>query len=387
MASDTTQRGGRLGAFREFFEGEASGGLVLIAAAVLALILANSPLAASYFAALEAPLGPLHTEAWINDALMAVFFLQVALEIKREAVEGELSTWPRRALPGFGALGGMLAPALIYAAVNHDGGEALRGWAIPSATDIAFAVAAVSALGSRVPASLRLFLTALAIIDDLGAVIIIALFYEHGLSLPDLCGAAVVLAALVLLNRRGVTRLWPYLLLGIVLWVFVFRSGLHATLAGVALGLTIPLKTGSGVVPLVQLEERLDFVVPFLIVPIFGFANAGLSLTGMTPAAVFDPVTLGVALGLLLGKPLGVMAASWLAIRSGVAEFPAGASRGQFFGVAALCGIGFTMSLFITLLAFPEHPEFQVAAKLGIIIGSVLSAALGCAALAVSRSR
>ena len=374
-------------AFREFFEGEAAGGLVLIAAAVAALVIANSPLASVYFGALHAELGPLHVEEWINDALMAVFFLQVALEIKREAVEGELSTWPRRALPGFGALGGMVVPALICAAFNRNGGEALRGWAIPSATDIAFAVAAVVALGERVPSSLRVFLTALAIIDDLGAVIIIALFYQQGLSWLDLGGAAIVLVLLVLLNLRGVAARWPYLLLGVVLWVFVFRSGLHATLAGVALGLTIPLHTRSGATPLVQLEERLDFIVPFLIVPIFGFANAGLSLAGFAPAALLDPVTLGVALGLLVGKPVGVVAASWLAIKARIAEFPAQASRAQFIGVAALCGIGFTMSLFITLLAFPEHPELQAAAKIGILIGSVLSAALGIGTVAAGGQR
>jgi len=374
------------GALRDFLAGEAAGGFVLIVAAALALILANSPLAGVYFAALHAPLGPLDVATWINDALMAVFFLLVALEIKREAIEGELSTWPRRALPGFGAVGGMLVPALICAAFTRGDPEALRGWAIPSATDIAFAVAAVSALGPRVPASLRVFLTALAIIDDLGAVIIIALFYGHGLSLPDLAGAALMLVGLLLLNRRGVARLWPYLLLGVVLWVLVFRSGLHATLAGVALGFAIPLRTRNGATPLARLEHGLQVVVPFVIVPIFGFANAGLSLLGMTTGALLQPATLGVGLGLFIGKPIGVTAASWLAIRAGIAEFPARASWGQFFGVAALCGIGFTMSLFITLLAYPDHAELQAAAKLGIIIGSVLSTVLGCATLAARRA-
>jgi NhaA family Na+:H+ antiporter len=293
---------------RRFIDGEASGGIVLMLAAALALIVANSALAPAYFAALKTYVGPLSVSHWINDALMAVFFLLVGLEIKREIVDGQLSTWSRRILPGLCAAGGMAVPALIFAGLNWNNGEVIRGWAIPTATDIAFALGVLSLFGNRVPASMKVFLTALAIIDDLGAVLIIAVFYTGNLDLAALSGAAAVLAALLALNRFGVRALWPYLLLGAVLWLLVLLSGVHATVAGVALALTIPLgrpapggREPAASSPLHTLEHALIKVVPFVIIPVFGFANAGVSLAGFDLAALTDPLTLGVAGGLVLG--------------------------------------------------------------------------------------
>ena len=316
---------------------------------------------------------------------MAVFFLLVGLEIKREALDGQLSTWSRRVLPGIAAAGGMAVPALVYLAFNA--GPTAHGWAIPAATDIAFALGVISLLGKRVPASLRIFLTALAIIDDLGAVIIIALFYTAGLSLPDIAGAAVVVAVLAGMNRLGVRRLTPYLLLGLVLWVLVLRSGVHATLAGVILAFTIPLQGTPGRPdeehnsPLHHLEHALHLPVGFLVVPIFGLANAGVPFLGLPAEVLAAPVTLGVGLGLLAGKVVGVFGFSMLAIRLGFADMPAYAGRLQMLGTALLCGIGFTMSLFITLLAFPSDPLLQAEAKIGILAGSFVSGLLGYALL------
>ncbi len=377
---------------RDFLDGEASGGIVLMFAAALALIVANSPLGHTYFELLHTELGPLSASHWINDALMALFFLFVGLEIKREMLDGQLATWPRRALPGIAAAGGMLVPAVIYAVLNRADPEALRGWAIPTATDIAFALGVLSLLGSRVPASLKVFLAALAIIDDLGAVLIIALFYTTDLSWLDLAGAAVVLAVLYILNRRGVLQLWPYLLLGVVLWVFVYRSGIHATLAGVGLALAIPLRMKPGAAdsmhsPLHRLEHGLSTIVPFVVVPIFGFANAGVSFAGMSLGTLVEPLTLGVAGGLVVGKLVGVFGSAGLAIRLGFAELPGQASWAQMLGVAFLCGIGFTMSLFIGLLAFAAHPVLQDDVKLGILGGSVISALLGSAVLLMANRR
>jgi len=373
--------------FREFLDGEASAGIMLMAAALLALIVANSPLSTTYFAALKAYVGPLNVEHWINDGLMAAFFLLVGLEIKREVLDGQLSTWSRRVLPGIAALGGMVVPAVIYVAINARNPQALPGWAIPTATDIAFALGVLSLLGSRVPASLKVFLTALAIIDDLGAVIIIALFYSHGLSLPYLAGAALVLVLLIGLNRMKVLSLAPYVVLGLVLWVLVLKSGVHATLAGVALALTIPLRTSPGLAhdldasPLHRLEHVLHKVVPFIVIPVFGFANAGVSFTGMSVASLTEPLTLGVVGGLVVGKLVGVLGTSALAIRLGLADLPARAGWLHMTGVAFLCGIGFTMSLFIGLLAFAYDPEMQKAVKLGILAGSLAAALLGTAVL------
>ncbi|HYI83306.1 MAG TPA: Na+/H+ antiporter NhaA [Acetobacteraceae bacterium] len=379
-----------LSVLRAFLDSEAAGGLVLMAAAALALVVANSPLAPAYFAALHAYLGPLSVLHWINDGLMAVFFLVVGLEIKRELLDGQLSTWPRRALPGIAAAGGMAVPAAIYAAFNWNDPATLRGWAIPSATDIAFALGVLSLLGPRVPTSLKVFLAALAILDDLGAVAIIAVFYAGDLSLLDLGLAAAVLAVLAALNRVGVVRLWPYLLLGALLWLLVLRSGVHATIAGVALALTIPLRAAPGRPddvahsPLHRLEHRLHGSVAFGVVPLFGFANAGVSFAGFSAEALLDNLTLGVALGLLVGKLVGVFGAAALTIRAGLADVPMGASWPQLVGVALLCGIGFTMSLFIGLLAFENDPALQDAVKVGILAGSGMAGLLGWAVLRVA---
>jgi NhaA family Na+:H+ antiporter len=357
-------------------------------AAALALFIANSPLGPGYEALLHAYIGPLSLGHWINDGLMAVFFLLVGLEIKREVLDGQLSTWPRRTLPGVAAAGGMAVPALVYLAFNS--GPTAQGWAIPAATDIAFALGVISLLGKRVPASLRVFLTALAIIDDLGAVVIIALFYTAGLSLPDLAGAAVIVAILFTMNRLGVRRLSPYLLLGVALWVLVLRSGVHATLAGVILAFTIPLQGTPGrpdaehSSPLHRLEHALHLPVGFIVVPVFGLANAGVAFLGLPMEALAAPVTLGVGLGLLVGKVVGVLGFSLLAIRLGFADMPAYAGRLQMVGTALLCGIGFTMSLFITLLAFPADPLLQAEAKIGILAGSFLSGLLGYTLLRVA---
>ena len=369
--------------FRAFLDGEASGGIVLMAAAAVALVVANSPLAPAYFGALSAYVGPLSVSHWINDLLMALFFLLVGLEIKREMLDGQLSTWPRRILPGVAALGGMVVPALIYVAINSGDPAALRGWAIPMATDIAFALGVLSLLGTRVPASLKVFLTALAIIDDLGAVVVIALFYTSGLAMLWLAGAAATIAVLVVMNRMGVRSLLPYWLLGAVLWVCVLNSGIHATIAGVALALTIPLKTTPGVrrdvdhSPLHRMEHSLHRLVPFVVIPIFGFANAGVSFAGMTPATLVEPLTLGIALGLVVGKVIGVFGTAWLTVKLGFADMPANAAPAHLLGVALLCGIGFTMSLFIGLLAFADNAALQDGVKVGILFGSLVAAVLG----------
>ncbi|WP_376702145.1 Na+/H+ antiporter NhaA [Mesorhizobium sp. ISC25] len=375
---------------REFLDSEAAGGLILMAAAALALIVANSPLGEAYFSALHAYLGPLSVSHWINDGLMAVFFLLVGLEIKREMLDGQLSTWPRRVLPGIAAAGGMAVPALVYVAVNRNNPAALSGWAIPTATDIAFALGVLSLLGSRVPGSLKIFLTALAIIDDLGAVLIIAVFYTSGLSLAYLGAAFAVIALLVVLNRMRVLTLLPYILLGIVLWVLVLKSGVHATLAGVALALAIPLKISPGSghdldhSPLHRLEHGLHKVVAFFVIPIFGFANAGVSLGGLSAAALAEPLTLGVAAGLVAGKLVGVFGSSALAIRLGFADLPINAGWLHMIGISLLCGIGFTMSLFIGLLAFASDVALQDAVKVGILAGSFIAALLGAAVLLVA---
>ncbi len=382
-ASDAARSGRPNSLLRRFLDAEASGGLMLMAAAVLALLVANSPLAPAYFGTLKAYLGPLTVSYWVNDGLMAIFFLFVGLEIKREMLDGQLATWSRRALPGLAAVGGMAVPALVYMFFTWDVPELRQGWAIPAATDIAFALGVISLLGSRVPVSLKVFLAALAIIDDLGAVVIIALFYTSGISVPDLAGAAVVLAVLVGMNRAGVMRLSPYLLLGAVLWVFVLRSGVHATIAGVLLALTIPLHGGQGraddldASPLHRLEHALHLPVAFVVVPVFGFANAGVALGGLGAEVLTDALTLGVALGLLVGKLVGVFGAAALTIRLGLAELPMGASWAQMAGVALLCGIGFTMSLFIGLLAFAGNELRQDEVKIGILAGSLTAGLAG----------
>ncbi len=384
MAAPVTSNQPRpISMLRDFLDNSASGGLVLMGSAALALIVANSPLVPAYFDALHAHLGPLSLQHWVNDALMAVFFLLVGLEIKREVLDGQLATWSRRILPGVAAAGGMAVPALIFVAFNWNDPATLRGWAIPTATDIAFALGVLALLGSRIPTSLKVFLTALAIIDDLGAVVIIAIFYTGDMSLLDLGLAAVVAAMLVAANRLGITRLWLYLLLGAVLWFFVLRSGVHATIAGVVLAFTVPLRATPGRPdeldgsPLHHLEHGLHNWVTFLIVPIFGFANAGVSFAGLTAEKLVDDLTLGVALGLVVGKVVGVFGSAYLVIRLGLADMPMGAGRLQLFGVSLLCGIGFTMSLFIGMLAFANHPVLQDEVKIGILGGSILAGLLG----------
>ena len=384
-----------ISALRGFLNHSAAGGLVLMGAAVVALLIANSPLADAYHAVLHAYLGGLSVSHWINDGLMALFFLLVGLEMKREMISGQLAAWPRRILPGVAALGGMAVPALIYLALNLGGGGRPAGWAIPAATDIAFALGVLALLGDRVPASLRVFLTALAILDDLGAIVIIALFYSGSLNALALIAATGVLALLVALNRLRVRLLTPYLLLGAVLWVLVLKSGIHATLAGVALAFTIPLGERHDDAaagdhahgPLIRLEHALAPWVNFAVVPIFGLANAGVSLAGLGLADLMAPVPLGVALGLFVGKQVGVYAAATLVVRSGWADLPAHATWRQLYGVALLCGIGFTMSLFIGLLAFPTQPELQDAVKLGVLAGSLASALAGAALLLAPSGR
>ncbi|WP_295514245.1 Na+/H+ antiporter NhaA [uncultured Pseudomonas sp.] len=373
----------------KFCAAEAAGGIVLMLAAAIALVVANSPLADTYFASLHAVVGGLSLGHWINDGLMALFFLLVGLEIKREMVVGQLARWSDRALPGLAALGGMLVPALLYALVNRHDSQTLAGWAIPAATDIAFALGVLSLLGSRVPPSLKVFLSALAILDDLGAVLIIALFYTSDLSTAMLLAAAGLVAVLVVLNRLKVTALLPYLLVGALLWFCMLRSGIHATLAGVILALCIPLgdTEADAASPLLRLESALHPWVAFLIVPLFGFANAGVSLAGIAPANLLDPVPLGVALGLFLGKQVGISLLVLLAIRSGLARLPEGASWLQLYGVALLCGIGFTMSLFIGALAFPTAPFLVDEVKIGVLLGSLLSALAGVAVLLFAARR
>ncbi|KQP13932.1 Na+/H+ antiporter NhaA [Methylobacterium sp. Leaf93] len=378
-----------LSALRSALQSEASGGMILMASAVLALIVANSPLAPGYFALLEAYVGGLSVLHWVNDGLMALFFLLVGLEIKREVLDGRLRTWPDRVLPGVAALGGMVAPALIYVLVNRSSPETLRGWAIPTATDIAFALGILALLGSRVPVSLKVFLTALAIIDDLGAVLIIAAFYTADLSLPMLAGAGVTVAILVGLNRAGVSRLSPYLLLGAVLWFLVLKSGIHATIAGVLLALTIPLRPSPArpddpASPLHKLEHALHPWSAYLVLPVFGFANAGVSFSGMSPGMLSDPVTLGVALGLFAGKQIGVFGAVVAAVKLGLAQRPAHAGWWQIYGLSLLCGVGFTMSLFIGLLAFADSPDLGTETKIGVLLGSVTCMIAGALVLLVA---
>lgn len=358
--------------------------------AALALAISNSPAASYYFAALDLQIGGLSLLHWINDGLMAVFFLLIGLEIKRELLDGELSTWPRRILPGIAAAAGMLVPALIYAALNSGSPETLRGWAVPAATDIAFALGVISLLGRRVPVSLKIFLTALAILDDLGAVAIIAVFYTAELSFTALGLAALVFVALAALNTFGVTRLLPYLALGLALWFLFLKSGVHATLSGVALALTIPSKPSRGRPddphsPLHRLEHALQPYVAFFVVPVFGFANAGVSLAGIGVGQLLQPVTAGTAAGLFFGKQIGIFSVVWLTVKLGWADCPRGASWLQVYGVSLLCGIGFTMSLFIGLLAFPDQPALQDAVKVGVLLGSLTSAVVGALVLALSK--
>lgn len=379
---------------REFLRLEAAGGIILGGAAILALIISNSPLSVFYDLFLSLPvevrIGGLQIAKplllWINDGLMAVFFLLVGLEIKRELVEGELSSLSQAALPAVAALGGMAVPAAIYAFLNLGDPTALRGWAIPAATDIAFAMGVLSLLGQRVPISLKVFLLAVAIFDDLGAIVIIALFYTADLSVLSLLLAVAILAAMLALNRLGVARIAPYALLGIVLWVCVLKSGVHATLAGVAMAFAIPMRTTESPSPLKTIEHALHPWVAFLIVPLFGFANAGVSLTGLSWAVLANGVTLGIAAGLFFGKQIGIFGMVFICTRLGLTRLPDGANWLSIYGVAAVAGIGFTMSLFIGTLAW-ETADYAAPLRLGVLAGSLLSGVAGyLALLAATRS-
>jgi NhaA family Na+:H+ antiporter len=370
-------------AVRDHLSGEAAPGLVLMAAAAAALIVANSPLGAAYEHALHWKLGPLGLLHWINDGLMAIFFLFVGLEVKREVVAGDLSTPAARRLPVIAAVAGMVVPALVYLAATRADPGLIRGWAIPSATDIAFAIGVLALLGSRAPASLKLFLTTVAIVDDIGAVAIIALAYTSGLNMVALAAAGVLLVLLFLLNRRGVRALWPYLLLAALLWLAVFQSGVHATVAGVLAALFIPLgDRDDDHSPLATLEHALSPWVSYAILPIFGFANAGVAFGD---APLWAPLPLGVALGLFVGKQIGVFGAMRGAVALGLAEKPDGAGWAQLYGVALLAGIGFTMSLFIGGLAFRD-PVLIEEVKMGVLAGSLLSALAGYGVLRLAAS-
>ncbi|QJQ12363.1 Na+/H+ antiporter NhaA [Pseudomonas putida] len=380
--------------FTRFFQLEAASGLLLIAAAVMALIINNSPLSYLYSGLLDVPVavqvGALNIAKplllWINDGLMALFFLLIGLEVKREVVDGHLSKPAQVILPATAAVGGMVVPALIYWFINRDNPAAVAGWAIPTATDIAFALGVLALLGKRVPVSLKLFLMTLAIIDDLGAIIVIALFYSGTLSSMSLLLAAACLVALVAMNRLGVVKLGPYIIVGLILWVCVLKSGVHATLAGVALALCIPLRTRNAETsPLLSLEHALHPWVAYAILPIFAFANAGVSLAGMSVDSFTHPVPMGIAVGLLLGKTVGVFGLSWLAVKLRMAALPEGAGWGQILGVAILCGIGFTMSLFVGSLAFaPGSSDYAGMDRMGILTGSFFAAVIGYAVIAMA---
>ena len=362
-----------------FFNSEPASGIVLMMAAVLGIWLANSGMADTYFSGLSGYVAGLSILHWINDGLMAIFFLYVGLEIKRELLSGELSSNQKRLLPCLAAVAGVIAPALIYFAFNYSDPQHIRGWAVPAATDIAFALGVLALLGSRVPTSLKIFLTALAIIDDLIAIVVIALFYTAQIQGLYLALAAGTLIALILLNRNNVMRSLPYAILGVLMWWFVLKSGIHATLAGVALALTLPMTEKAGATdnaPLLKWEHGLSPWVAFLIVPIFGFANAGVSFEGISLSQLGHPVVLGIAAGLFFGKQLGIFGLVWLTVRFGLVSKPERASWLQIYGVAMLCGIGFTMSLFIGALAFTD-PAVQDLAKIGVFAGSVLAAVLG----------
>ena len=370
---------------------EKRAGLLLLAAAALALLLANSPLSDAYHHLLDARFGPamprlgvMSVHAWIADGAMAIFFLLVGLEVKREWIEGRLATAAERRLPILAAAAGMALPALVYIAIVGFDPALVRGWAIPAATDIAFAIGVLAILGRHAPASIKLLLVTIAIIDDIGAVIVIALAYTADLDVAALTGALVLATAMAAMGQLGVRRLWPYLVGFVILWLLVLASGVHPTIAGVLAALTIPLGKGETHSPLKKLEHAIHPAVMFGVVPLFGLASAGVALTGGLDALA-QPLPLAVLLGLFLGKQLGVFAAVWATVRSGLAPMPAGTSWRQLYGAATLCGIGFTMSLFIGALAFPGDAARIDAAKLGTLAGSLLSALVGYAILRTAR--
>jgi NhaA family Na+:H+ antiporter len=377
-----------LSTIKDFLKLESSSGVVLVAAAVLAMVIANTPAAGFYGLFIEMPVevrvGPLHIAKplllWINDGLMAIFFFLVGLELKREILEGELSDVRKAVLPAVGAIGGMVMPAAIYIGMNQGDAVALKGWAIPAATDIAFALGILTLLGRRVPTTMKVFLVSLAIFDDVGAIVIIALFYTNDLSVSALSVALACVPLLYVLSRRGVAELVPYILLGLIMWVAVLKSGVHATLAGVVLALFIPLRDRKDPArsPLRELEHDLHTVVAFVILPVFAFANSGISLAGVGPDYLLHPVPLGIAAGLFFGKQVGVIGLCWISVKLGIARLPEGVGWPGLYGAAVLCGVGFTMSLFVGSLAFEETDvNLLFDERLGIIAGSLLSGIVG----------
>lgn len=374
-------------AIQRFLKLEAAGGIVMMVAAVVAMLIENTPLHVPFHRILDYPVGfswggvslikPLLL--WINDGLMSVFFLLVGLEIKREMLDGELSSFSKSLLPVIGAVGGMLVPALIYFMITVPDLAALKGWAIPTATDIAFALAILAILGDKVPASLKVFVAALAIFDDMGAILIIAVFYASSFSWLAFYYAVGCLGILTLFNRLNVTRFWPYLLVGLVLWVCVLKSGIHATLAGVLLALAIPMhsRRNPRYSPLRDLEHAIHPWVAFLVMPVFALANAGVSFEGMTLAQLTHPVSVGIMAGLFFGKQIGIFGATTLAVKMRLSPLPSGCQLGHLYGASLLCGVGFTMSLFIGMLAFDlSNPEFAPLVRLGVILGSLASGVL-----------
>ncbi len=372
----------RLSVIRELLSSQAAGGQILMLAAAAAMGIANSKLAEDYFHLLHVDVGPMSLLHWINDALMALFFLLVGCEIKREFVDGEMASWPRRILPGVAAAAGMAVPALVFLGLNLDAPANMKGWAIPTATDIAFALGVMALLGDKVPGSLKLLLTAIAVIDDLGAIVVIAAVYTEGVDLMALAAAAGLCGLLAVLNWRRVQVVWPYLLVGAALWVAVHASGIHATLAGVITALALPIQPSPGVPeirdsPLLRVEHGIAPWVAFAIVPIFGFANAGVDVRGLSLDTAINPLVMGIAAGLVFGKMIGIFGAIMTLVKLDIVDMPANANVWQIWGLSLLCGIGFTMSLFIGALAFPLHPLLVEEAKLGVLTGSLVAAVLG----------
>jgi NhaA family Na+:H+ antiporter len=382
--------------FKWFFQLEAASGLILLIAAVIALLVSNSIFSDLYFNTLEQYIFiginkfglKLSVHHWINDLLMAVFFFFVTLEIKREFIQGELSNLKKAMLPIIAAIGGMVVPALFYIAINFENMETLQGWAIPSATDIAFSLGILSLLGSRVPISLKIFLTALAIIDDLGAILIIAFFYSGDLSVSYLSLILISYIFLLILNKLGIKKFVPYLLVGIFMWFFTYKSGIHATIAGVLLASTIPHRIkDKDFSLLIKIEHAISPYVAFMIMPLFAFANAGVSLEGLTFSSLMMPVPLGIVLGLFVGKQLGVMLFSFLAVKLGVAQMPNNSTWFSLYGVSILTGIGFTMSLFVGNLAFIENTQYIDGVKIGVLAGSLLSTIFGYFILSIASKK
>ncbi|EPZ99294.1 Na+/H+ antiporter NhaA [Glaesserella parasuis] len=373
---------------RKFLQLESASGILLLAFAMLAMLFANTPLRDLYFDFLSMPVSiqiglfSIHKPLlmWVNDGFMAVFFVLIGLEVKREMMVGAISSYQRAIFPAIGALGGMIVPALVFTLINSDSPEFQQGWAIPMATDIAFALGVLGLLGKRVPFALKIFLLALAIIDDLGAIVVIAIFFSHELSTTALISAVIAITALIIMNRMRVTAICAYMVVGLILWASVLKSGVHATLAGVIIGFCVPLKGKNGEEPLAHFEHILAPWCSFVILPLFAFSNAGVSLAGMSLSTLFSPLTMGVALGLLVGKTLGVFSFSFLAVKLGIAQLSEGMNFKQIFAVSILCGIGFTMSMFLAGLAFggdEADGQFISLARLGILIGSGISAVLG----------